>query len=112
MPGMNPVVLTCTDTEPNVEATLVTANGPQDLTGCTVTLYLRKSGDTTSTTYAATLNADPTTGKVTVDRSLLSGLASGLYAAEWRVTFVDDTVTTFPTPRQYPQDFQFVDRRA
>lgn len=106
----NPTVLTVSDTEPDLVCTLYNANTVQDLTNATVTLNLRLTGSANTQTFATELSSDPTDGTVAVNRGYLSAVAAGLYAAEYRVTFSDGSVGTWPTPGHL--DLKFVARRT
>lgn len=106
----NPPRLTVSDTTPDLNVTLYNANTRQDLTGCTAVLNLRLEGTQTTSSYPAVITDTPEDGILTTNRGYLSAVPAGDYAAEWRVTFANGAIGTWPTPGK--QNILFVARRT
>lgn len=84
------------DTAPALRVTLANAEGPQDLTGASVVMRLKRSDSGTVTEIAMDLAADPTTGVVTHVWNPAETVDVISYKVEFVVTFANATVETFP----------------
>lgn len=97
------------DTRPTMSATLIDANGSSvDLTGATVSLKMRKSGETSAVSLAGTasvVTADK--GKVQYVWAAADTATVGSYEGEFEVTFSGGAIQTFPNDRYI--DIEIVD---
>jgi hypothetical protein len=91
------IQLVVDDTAPALVATLANANGPQDLTGASVVARLKSSipGDPILQ-IAMTIDADPTTGKVSHVWATNETNRVLKYTVEFVVTFAGGGIETFP----------------
>jgi len=83
------------DTAKAIVATLSNADGAQNLTGATVTLYL-KDRETFRELSAACTLVTPASGIVSIPGALRSAWLSGRYVPEFVVTYNDASVDIFP----------------
>jgi len=84
------------DTSPSIEAVLRSPNGDVvDLTGATVE-FLMKSNDGVRLVEDSAVIDGPLDGVVVYEWSNTDTDEPGMNHAEWRVTFPDTTVETFP----------------
>lgn len=91
------------DTAPDITATLYESDGttPLDLTGATVRFQMRKANDLDFTVdAAATIDIDPTTGKVSYRWGANDLAVPGEYIGQWRVTYVDARIQTTAVPNE------------
>jgi len=85
------------DTSPAIQATLKDVDGNVvDLSGATVRFHMRKQGSTTAKVDAAATIVDDVGGIVRYNWTSANTDTVGTYQAEFEVTYVDDTVETFP----------------
>ena len=82
------------DTGVVVFATLKSDGSPYGLAGASVVIRLQARPGGTKTELPCTVDADPTTGKVSI--TLPVSLAVGCYDVEFRVTTPAMTTLTFP----------------
>jgi hypothetical protein len=84
------------DTSPAIEAVLRSPNGDVvDLTGATVRFFMRSNDGVRFVDAPATIDG-ATEGIVVYEWSQTDTDTPGLNHAEWRVTFPDGTIETFP----------------
>jgi len=87
------------DTSPPLTAQLTNANGPQDLTGATVTMSMRLQGSSANkiSDAACSIVGNPTLGNVQYNWQAGDTNTAGVFAVEFRVTFSNGTIATFPS---------------
>jgi hypothetical protein len=82
---------------PTLKATLVdTAGQPLDLTDCTVDFSFVLAGGGVMYSGAGTIDADPTTGKVTYVFTSGQTATVGNYTGQWLVTDAGDVTVSYP----------------
>lgn len=91
------------DTAPDITVTLYKADGttPLDLTDADVRFQMRKADDKRFTVdAAATVDDDPTTGKVSYRWAPEDLSVHGDYQCQWEVTFNDGRIQTTAVPNE------------
>ena len=78
------------DTKPSLFAQLLSNGSAIDLTGATVRFHMESGLD------APAVITDAATGNVRYDWSVGDTATSGIFRAEFEVTFSDGTIETFP----------------
>lgn len=99
------------DTSPNLETTLSNEAGPVNLTDSTIVFHMSLSGTTTPVISKNATIVMPQTGN-NVGRCYITWAdgdtdITGTYKAEWKVTFGDGKIATFPRSKS-PADFNKV----
>lgn len=85
------------DRRPSIESTISYNNGaPVDLTGSTVKFVMRPQGSAAPKVNAAAVIVNAVAGLVRYDWALGDTNTSGLFLAEWHVTYADTTTLTAP----------------
>lgn len=95
MPQISEFFIKKGDRLPELQRTLSDSSGPVDLTGATVRFRMRNQAKETITDAAAVV-VDATAGVVKYAWQSGDTAASGVYEGEFRVTFADFRVLTFP----------------
>ncbi len=107
---MNTFYLKQGDTKIPLSVVLSDANGPVDLTDCTVRLFMRPWDGLSEGCGAIKVNAEATPdanqvtnmGLVIYEWEAADVDTPGKFANEWQVTFADGEVATFPRTEDQP----------
>ncbi len=94
------------DTYPNIETILSDAVGPVDLTGCTVDFVMSVAGAGNAMIDKPAILVEPQigddVGRVYAEFEDGETDELGTYKVEWRVTFPDGKIATFPRGENTP----------
>jgi hypothetical protein len=90
------------DTIPPIRSIISDANGPYNLTGCSVKFHMTRGvGLAAKVNAAANIIGDPTDGLVEYTWAAVDTDTAAIYLGEWEVTLADTTkIGSFPNNEQ------------